>query len=396
MQITKAFNPMLITRRRTPPLVNTPTVVVTALAFALVAGSIHRMPFLDQLVEFKISMFCAEIICGLLLIRLAPRRRIAWELFLITATVISFRFMFGAIVANLEFGQSLAISFQESRFGLMLVSAPLAYIFLTKTSESLLKQYVVCYLVILAALDAWVFSYLGIEDVLVLGQRTDSRFLCSIVTPAIAVSSILIRQHQRGERRIGFSIITGAAMLLHTVLVTTSRIEILLVTGVLGLTLCMRWPRIRWFLYLLALVALSGIVATSFIGEDAVAGRDFGLAMRLSFNAFPLGFGLVIDPTAKELLGLPPDFFFSDYGVLLYFIRYGVLGLLFIFMLYRLWLRFLLGTAHIKGMALLAASILVFLTLIPILDYNSLNGAFLLAFMWFAPQMNLQPINFIK
>lgn len=389
MQNARIADAMFVTRARLPGSGDTPTGVVIALAFALVAASIYRFPYLDQSEAFKIGIHGAEALSVLLLMLLIRKRGLAVVLLAIMGAVVALRFALGFLAANIGFEQSLVVSFQESRFGIMLAAAPLAYLLLKEATDGLLKRFVVSYLVILVALDVWLFSIFATENMLMLGLRTDSRFFCSIVTPLVTVAVLVLRQYQSGEIRVVFPLFASAVMLLHSALVTTSRMEILLVAGVLSATVCVRWPGIRWFLYLLVLVALAGLAEVAFNGEKTVAGRDFELAMRLSLSALPFGFGLVIDPAAKLALGLPDDFFFSDYGVLLYILRYGVVGLLVSLMLYLLWLRFAFAMARIKGMVLLTGSMLIYLTFIPLLDYGSLNGGFLVAFMLFAPQVNV-------
>jgi len=355
------------------------------LAFSLVAASISRLPLLDQFAEVKIGIFGAELLSAILLFVAVRQRDVARTFIIVAAILVVFRLAIGAMLANFAFGQPFEISVQESRFGLMLIISPITFLFLKESSSALLKRFVSCYMLVLLTLDILVYFVFNVDDLLILGLRTDNRFFCSILVPLVSIAVLLVRQHIAGDKKQSFVLAMTIGMLFHSVLVTTSRAETLLAAGLLGFILYRRWPLARWALYLLALVVILIISLSTTNSDEGVAGRDYSLAIDLAWKALPFGFGAVIDPTAKSVLGLPENFFLSDYGLLLYVLRYGLFGVITALLLLLLWMRFELGARRLKGHLLLTAPVLIYLTIVPLLDYGSLNGGFLLALMCLVP-----------
>lgn len=355
------------------------------LAFTLVAASISRLPLLDQFAEVKIGIFGAELLSAILLFVAVRQRDVARTFITVAAILVVFRLAIGAMLANFAFGQPFEISVQESRFGLMLIISPITFLFLKESSSALLKRFVSCYMLVLLTLDILVYFVFNVDDLLILGLRTDNRFFCSILVPLVSTAVLLVRQHIDGDNKQRFVLAMTFGMLLHSILVTTSRAETLLAAGLLGFVFYRRWPLARWALHLLAIVVILIISLSTTNSDEGVAGRDYSLAIELAWKALPFGFGAVTDPTAKSVLGLPENFFLSDYGLLLYVLRYGLFGVITALILLLLWMHFELGARRLKGHLLLTAPVLIYLTIVPLLDYGSLNGGFLLALMWLVP-----------
>lgn len=290
------------------------------------------------------------------------------------------RFIFGAFNANYLFQQSLEISAQEARFGVMLIACPLVYYFLKNTPVDGLKKFTLVYLLILMAVDIGLFTLLATENLLILGVRTENRFVCSILIPLVCTALICLRRDFENKHET-FLMLSSLSMVFHTYLVTTSRIEMFLAIGVLLFVVQQCWPRSRWLLHMLLFVGAMYFLGNMDIGDQGIAGRDFSLAFVTALKGLPWGYGMVIDGTAKEILNLPAEFYFSDYGLLLYIMRYGVLGILIAFMLLLLWVKFLLVCLFIRGGIFVAAPTFVYFVFIPLLDYGSLVGGFLLSFI---------------
>lgn len=359
-------------------------IIIHLLSFVLVAASISRIPIFDQIEEVKIALFGAEALAVALLLTTLRHRSSPIAIMAILAMLILMRFMFGAFIANASFHQAFTASAQEARFGLMLVATPLAYYLFKNTSNITLKKFVTSYLIILATLDISLYTALASENLLVLGLRTDNRFVCSVLIPLVCVALVAIR-NKGEENREAFAILASMVMVLHTYLVTTSRIEMALATGILGFSIQSRWPSSRWLQYAILLIGTTYFVANLRVTETNIGGRDFPIAFEMVKNGLPWGHGSVTDITARNWLGLPEQFFFSDYGLLLYVMRYGLLGIAMVIMLMLLWLHFALASSRLNGWIFLTIPTLAYLTFIPLLDYGSLNGGFLLAFMLIVP-----------
>lgn len=160
-------------------------VMIYFLALILVVASISRIPILDQLDEVKIGIFSAEVLSVIILLFILRRRSPAIATMAALAVFVSMRFTSGSFVANTYFDQAFALSIQESRFGLMLIASPLAYYFFKYATARDLKNFILGYLLTLAILDISLFATLAAEDLLVLGSRTDNRFVCSVLVPSV-------------------------------------------------------------------------------------------------------------------------------------------------------------------------------------------------------------------
>lgn len=354
--------------------------IIYIFAFIVLIASISRFPILDQIDEVKIGIFGAEIISLLLIAAMFGGRSSAITMMVTLGLLIWMRFIFGAFNANYLFNQSLGISAQEARFGVMLVACPLVYYFLKNTPVDTLKKFTLVYLLILIAMDIGLFALLATENLLILGVRTDNRFVCSILIPLVCTALISLRRDFE-NRHETFLMLSSLSMVFHTYLVTTSRIEMFLAIGVLLFVVQRSWPRSRWLLHTLLFAGTMYFLANIDIGGQGIAGRDFSLAFVTALRGLPWGYGMVIDATAKEILNLPAEFYFSDYGLLLYIMRYGAVGIFIAFALLLLWLKFLLVCLRIRGGVFVAAPTLVYVVFIPFLDYGSLVGGFFLAFM---------------
>lgn len=363
--------------------------LTSALALAMLVASMYRIPLIDRFEIVKLGIQFAEVLSAVLIYLCLRRREIALGLVFIAALFVTARLLLAALTANLVFGQGPLLSLQEARFGIMLVILPLAYLLMRDAATRTLQRYVVVYLSFLVLADATLLVVFAHQDILVLGLRTGNRYFCSTLTPLLATAVLTFRDKNNKMQK--FALIAGALMLTHAMLITTSRLETLLAAGFLGFLASSRWPSFRFLFYAIALASVAWIFHSTAGGESNFAGRNFALAIELAWRSLPLGVGAASDSTAKSLLELPQTFFVSDYGLLSYVIRYGILGLTFVLALVLLWLRHLWISRYTKGGLFLAVPMLIYLIFVPLLDYGSLNGAFLLAFLLLTPgrQRNL-------
>lgn len=359
------------------------TTVAGFFAVALAIAATYRFPFLDQLEAYKFALFGAEIVAVALLAVVVGARRFPAALVAIVAFLVVARLCYGAIVANLALDQGLVGSLLEARFGLMIVAAPLVIAMFRHASDLVLARFILAYLAFVLAADLAVFYFLASEQSLLFGIRTDQRFFCSVMPPLAAALVLLMRASGGRASTSGKFVLAAVALAtLHAFLVSTSRTETLMGLAILAFGFATRWPVSRWILYLFGLAAVVGIVVGMTLDDaDGVAGRDYGAAARLLTTGMPFGFGAVNDTVAKAALGLPETFFFSDYGILMYPMRYGVLGVVIALGLLAVWLGFLLANVRRPGFLPVGFAFLAYLLLIPLLDYGSLVGAFVLAVM---------------
>jgi len=347
----------------------------------MMIAAISRIPLIEELESFKIAIFGAELLGLLTLLLIVRRKDHAVALLSVTFLVIALRLVLGTMTATVISAQPIGMSLQEARFGLMLGALPLAYLFLRDASNRQIKRFLVTYLTLLVAIDIAVFLIMREEALLVLGSRTEARFVISIVPPFVVTALLVIRQKAEGCCRLDVALPVAILMLAHAALVSTSRVEMLLSAGLLGFVLCARWPVLRWLIYLAVCGVGLAIAVQTLLSNEGFAGRDFQTAIDLALRSGGLGLGFIRDSSARIVFGLQESFFLSDYGVLLYILRYGLLGLIIVYGLFVVWLAFAFQPVGVKGKILLSGPILLYLAYIPLLDYGSLMGGLLLAFM---------------
>ena len=345
-------------------------------------ASVSRVPLIDQLPEVKISLMIAAIVAGIMLFLFVPiSARIRTAFWAITALVL-FRFFLGASAAAYYFAQPLEISIQEARFGVFIALTPVCIAFLRECTSRELLLFTVFYVAVLLILDLYVYWMFSGDEILIVGSRTASRFFCSVLIPCVTLASAMIKEPAEFFQRPILFVFLQILMAVHSVIITTSRVESLLSSGLLCFIFVSKWPRSQWGI--LALIFALGLAAPFGLSSDegGVAGRDYGLAYDLTVDAFPLGYGLVTDVTAKSTLGLPDEFFLSDYGFFLYAIRYGLLGICAVLLLIVYWYRFATEHKTRFGSLLFSVPLLAYFALIPTLDYSSLGGSFVVAMLF--------------
>lgn len=345
--------------------------------------SINRLPILDQseLLKYVISG-CEFASVGLMFGMLTEKRRII-ILTIFGLFFIILKFAFGATTALIEFGQPLLPSLQEARFGFMLGFLPIVYSFYNSLSQRQLKAFCVYMVIFIGLLDVFVFLILAPDEALVLGERTYQRYVCSTLFP-LSAACILISRSDLQMKDLLTALTVIAFLFLHSLLVTTSRIESLLTAAALiyGLS---QWLRFLPYV-VFSLFSISGVAATLFLGHTVevsgeVAGRDYGYALSVASTAFPYGFGFVTDAILRHALAVSEQYFSSDYGMLLYILRYGLPGALMALGLICYWVLFVVRSYHRSGILFLALAFLAYILFIPILDYSSFAGGAVLSTM---------------
>ncbi|AOG00260.1 putative membrane protein [Blastomonas sp. RAC04] len=353
------------------------------LPLLMTISSISRLPVLDQgeLLKYVIAA-CEFLSVGLMCSRVQDKRRVV--LFTIFGLLfIILKFAFGASTALLEFGQPLLPSFQEARFGIMLAFLPIIYRFYRSMDRRDLVRFCIYMVVFIALLDVFVFAFLAPDQALVLGERTYQRYVCSTLFP-LSAACILISRSDTHPREMLTALLVTGVLFLHALLITTSRIETLLTAAVLvyGMSQWLRFLPIVLFSVIITLtigVALFSGDSFEFSGE--VAGRDYGYALAVAATAFPFGFGFVTDNILRNALAVSEQYFSSDYGMLLYILRYGLPGALLALGLISYWVAFVVRSYHRTGIMFLALAFLAYILFIPILDYSSFAGGAVLSTM---------------
>jgi hypothetical protein len=351
----------------------------TLLAAPVFVASIAKIPLLDEIEAIKVGLFVAGLLAAagmLLMVRASDR---VWILLFIVCLAVGVRLAYGTIGAA-RVGQAIWPTLQEARFGVLLIALAPAYLLLRTASARTLKCFVTAYLLMIVVADLLAFTLPLARDLLLLGRRTDNRFVISIVAPWVA-SAILLLRPSAGDRHLGYCVLAALLMLLHAFLISTSRSEMLLAAGLLGFSLWAAGPHYRLFVALAGGVAAFMAVAMLSSTDGLALGRDFDSAFALLERSGVFGLGFVRDDLARTSLGLSSTFFLSDYGLLLYVLRYGLMGVAIIFALFLLWLHFTVRATRTIGIVLLSMPILIYIAYIPMLDYGSLNGALLLAFL---------------
>lgn len=350
-----------------------------ALAFLMQTASLSQLPFLQENTLAKLGLSITEFSVLGLLIWLTRKVPGLGRWFGIAVLLVVVRFIYAWLIGYLRYDSTLAGALQEGRFGLLIVIAPVAFVFframsVRKIDEMLLALTVA--LVIADLLATWFFVRTGYLSI---GGRGASRYVISVIPLLLFTWIRMIVSIRSGEplryKDLGLLLIA----LLHIALFSTSRTEAILCGSIIGQWVYVRQPHLRWLL----LAMVTGIVYFAFVSiqpsaDAQIAGRDYRLALAYSRDAFPFGVGLVPEAIQKIQLGTAGNFFASDYGPILLIYRYGMVGIAIGVALLSMWLRFFLRTLSISGTYVVAAGILAYFMIVPLLDYGSMIGGLLL------------------
>lgn len=361
------------------------------LAFLMQAASLSQLPFLQENSLAKVGLSVTEFAVLAMLIWQTRRAPNLGRWFGIAVSLVVVRLVYAWLIGYLRYGSTLAGALQEGRFGILIVIAPVAFVFFRSMSVRKIGEMVLgltAAVIVADMLITWFFVRTGYLSI---GGRGGSRYVLSVIPLLLFIWVRMIVSIRSGEplryRDLGLLLVA----LLHIALFSTSRTEAILCGSVIGQWVYVRQPHLRW--PMLAIVV--GIVYFAYIsiqlsGDAQIGGRDYRLALAYSRDAFPFGVGLVPEAIQKMQLGTAGNFFASDYGPILLIYRYGMVGIAIGIALLFMWLRFLLRTLTIPGTYVVAASVLFYFMIVPLLDYGSMIGGLLLgataAVMAAAPQ----------
>jgi hypothetical protein len=368
------------TRSNPPPdQSRTWLVVFTCL---LQTAALSQLPFLQENAAAKAALSVVEL-CVLAMLSWNLRKEPGlWRWLTIAVTFVVLRFLYAWLIGYLRYDSTLGGALQEGRFGLLIIIAPVAFVFFRASTGAHLARmalYLAAALVVADLLVTWFFVRTGY---LSLAGRGATRYVLSVLPLVLVVWIRMMIAIRSGEapsyRDLGMLVVA----MLHIILFSTSRTEALVCASVMAQWIYVRAPHLRWpLLGAAAALAYVAILTIKPAGDTQIAGRDYRLALAYTRDAFPFGVGLVPEAVQKAQLGTAGTFFASDYGPILLVYRYGLVGIVIGFVVLSFWLRFLLRTLTLPGTFVVATAVLFYFMIVPLLDYGSLIGGFLLGAM---------------
>lgn len=351
-------------------------------AFLLQTASLSQLPFLQENATAKVGLLLTEIAVFAMLVwtmRSAPG---LWRWVAIAAVFVLVRFGYAWLIGYLRYESSFLGALQEGRFGLLIMVAPAAFLFFRTMPVRKLGELAIGLAAMLIVADLLVTWFFVRTGYLSLADRGAARYLLSVLPLVIVVwiRIVVSIRSQDPPRAVDLALLL--LCMLHIVLFTTSRTEAILCAAVIGQWCYVRTPNLRW--PLLLVVCVAGYLAYQLVqptANEQIAGRNYRLALAYSRDAFPFGVGLVPEALQKIQLGTAGNFFASDYGPILLVYRYGVVGIAIGVAVLLFWLRFFLQTLVIPGTFVIAGATLIYLMIVPLLDYGSLLGGMMLGAM---------------
>jgi hypothetical protein len=348
-------------------------------------SAISRLSIYDDELETKIVNFGVSCLVAAYFWWLSPwNKRIKYFLILVILFLIA-KWSFAMVVASFRFNQLFFDGIVESRFGILLAAMPIAYAFLAGSSDRILKACILGFCMSLIVIDLLVFADVFGEFELIIGQRTDTRYVLSCIFPMSCSIILLVRgDTDRKNHSILFLLPMLIIMFAHVFLASTSRSESALVIGLIAWAIVIKWAHLRPVLFLT--IVLTIIIFPEFffdIGSRHSAsqtGRDFDAAIKLMLDGLPFGLGMAKDITLKESLIVDNSFFTADYGILVYVIRYGLFGVIFILAIAVMWIKYVnVVFTKTPGAVYFLAALSIYLVINPIIEYGGLGGSFFLA-----------------
>lgn len=351
------------------------------LAFFLCGAALQQFPQMDENAWIRPVVTLFEAASFAMLLYVTPKTPELRKWLPVAVVLVIARFAYGWVIANEQYQTDIIGALQEGRFGIFIISAPVAYVFMKNMTVASIDRFVKYYIVFMILLDLYIYVAYVSTGALRLADRASDRFVLSTVTPLLAmwVKGLILQRQGKQPGPRDYAIL--AIFMLHIGLLTTSRSETVLLCSILAQWIYARAPNLRWPL-IAAMSVVVYFVADSLLAQgQQVAGRDYSLAVHYAREAFPFGVGFVPEAAQKAQLGRASNFFTSDYGPLVLIYRYGLLGMAIAAGLFGFWLRFAIRSLDIPGAFLLALATLLYLLIVPVLDYGSLNGGILLGTM---------------
>jgi hypothetical protein len=356
------------------------------LPILFVISSISRFPYLDEIKECRLLVFLALFLAVILIFFIVSWNRISKKYLLFTLGLVVFKLVYGIFVGNLLYEQPINNCIQEARYGLALIFLPIVSAFISFVPTKSLLKFVILTTGLIALLDCSIFYVFSGEPVLELGNRTDSRYLCSVLIPLFILACIFVRNLIYSDPlNLPLVLFLSMLMIFHSYFITTSRLESILSITFFFWLLITKWQSLRYLSYVLYsaffLFILFSLPENLDFMSGEIAGRNFSFAFNVAYDALPFGFGFINDYSLDQIFNVPTNFYFSDYGLFLYVFRYGFIGLLIFIFLLGYWFRFFEKTRKYIGIFAFQMAILIYLFLVPVIDYIGLNGVFMLVTM---------------
>lgn len=356
----------------------TPTWLFVLAALMQIA-SLSQLPLLQENVIAKVGLSISEFAVLAILLwqtRMVPKLG-RW--FGIILLLVVLRFVYAWLIGYVRYGSTLAGALQEGRFGLLITIAPVAFLLFRNMTVRNIGDMVLGLTGVLIIADILVTWFFVRTGYLSIGGRGSSRYVISVIPIVLFVWIRMIISIQSNEPLRYQELGSLSIAFLHIVLFSTSRSEAMLCGSIIGQWIYVRQPLLRWPLLAIVLgVIYFAYVSIQPSGDSQIAGRDYRAAIAYSRDAFPFGIGLVPEAIQKIQLGTAGNFFASDYGPILLVYRYGIVGVgIAIAMLY-MWLRFFVKTMTIPGTYIVAAGIIAYFMIVPLLDYGSMIGGLLI------------------
>lgn len=367
---------------QTAPSIDAPRggqLLVPTLIAALICGaSISRFPGIDDLAFVKVGISLAEFGVLILMYAVVDRSLPVGRWLAIAVVFVVLRFGYGWLIAYLQYDIAVGESFQEARFGIAIMIAPVAYAFWWRVDIRTLNRMIFAYLVMALVIDFIVYLVFVRSGQLYLAQRGGDRYVLSVLAPLTFIWLKMVISNRAGKLPDISDAGAFLFILFHIFVFTTSRTEAILSTAVLVQWFYLRFPSLRVLIFG---VTVATTVVLSFLQNlrgGEVAGRDFNLALYYIREAFPFGAGLISQSIQNSQLSTDSNFLVSDYGIMVLVYRYGVVGFMMAAGLFLFWLNFTIRASLVPGNYLFALAILFYLGIIPVLDYGSMNGGLVL------------------
>lgn len=353
----------------------------TLVALLICSASISRFPGIDDYAFVKVGITIAEF--GVLgaMYQLRDRSVAIGRWFAFGVAFVILRFFYGWLIANLQYGVGIGESFQEGRFGIMIMIAPIGYAFYRRADILTLNRMILAYLAAVIVCDIAVYLLFVTTGQLLLAQRGGDRYVLSVLAPLTFIWIKMVINNRNGKAPDFSDAGAFVLILLHIFLFTTSRIEAIFSSAVLSQWLYIRYPTLRAVIIGGAIASVVGLLYFQNLRGGEVAGRDYNLAFYYTRAAFPFGAGLISQSIQNSQLSTDSTFLVSDYGLLVLLYHYGIVGLVMALGLLGYWISFSVKTLTIPGNFFFAAAVLFYLGIVPILDYGSMNGGLVLGAM---------------
>ena len=359
--------------------------VILLISFFISISSILRYPFQDLFTAPLVLIFSSGILCLFFMFFLIKKELMKDTIIisLILFFVFFIKTIYGFFVANFKIEQDLFGVLLEARFGFFTFLAPILYFFLQSIDKKNFSDLLVSTIFFIFLIDiSYIIFFLDGSIFSGRPEEWQLRFHLDILCLAFLILIYIDRFNS--DNSFKFISICLFLLFLHSVLISTARMNSLFILGIFIYLINQKNKKLS-IIFQLGFISCTFLFAIYIVSQNLFEfqGRNWLEYLKIISNNIFLGVGIVRDISLNSY-STSSFIFQSDYGLLIFIYRYGLIGIilmiLFLLLVFHIVVT-LPGNKQNSNIFLFLLLVSQFL-LVPFFEYLYLQSIFLFSFLW--------------